>query len=105
MAIFNVRLKDAEALAFDTWAATRGGRSAALRALIRNATPTAPIGADDKSHGVARPIRLMIRLSPGDGRGLHQAAAAPGSHTVGLGGGAGPAAASPAGPPGRDQVN
>lgn len=73
MALFNVRLSDDLATRFDAWAASRGGRSAALRQVIDRASAA---GADaiaaDRSP--ARSVKLTVRLSARDARGLDAAA-------------------------------
>jgi hypothetical protein len=75
VAIFNVRLSDANAAQFDSWATPRGGRSAALRRLMAEAcaddAPATATPLPDR-----RPRKLTVRLSADDGRGLEQAAAA-----------------------------
>lgn len=75
MADFKVRLSDDLATRFDSWAAERGGRSPALRHLIEQASASAaPFRQGPGRHG-GRPVKLTVRLTAKDGRGLHAAAA------------------------------
>jgi hypothetical protein len=74
MADFKLRLSDDLATRFDGWAAARGGRSPALRQVIgqacmgqRSAAATGRLGA--------RPVKLTVRLTAEDARGLTAAAA------------------------------
>lgn len=75
MANFNVRVPDELATRFDGWAAERGGRSLALRHLIEQASGGAapPCGLHGRLG--SRPVKLTVRLSAADSRGLDDAAA------------------------------
>lgn len=75
MALFNVRLDDELALAFDAWAALRGGRSGALRRLMREACAGAPRARRHTSARVLRPVKLTVRLTAADAADLDLAAA------------------------------
>lgn len=74
MALFNVRLSDDLAARFDAWADARGGRSAALRRVIGDAAKGQP-GAVPAARSGPRPIKLTVRLTASDARGLDAAAA------------------------------
>lgn len=75
MADFKLRLPDDLAARFDGWAAERGGRSPALRHLIEQASgPGAPSCKPPVRLG-SRPLKLTVRLTAADGRGLDAAAA------------------------------
>lgn len=78
MAIINVRVSDEMVARFDGWAAERGGRSAALRLLIDRASRAETTAAPMPSRRAARPVKLTVRLSVADGRGLDTASAAMG---------------------------
>ncbi|MGE5567240.1 MAG: plasmid mobilization relaxosome protein MobC [Parcubacteria group bacterium] len=78
MAIINVRVSDEMVARFDGWAAERGGRSAALRRLIDRASRAGATAAPMPSRRAARPVKLTVRLSVADGRGLDAAATARG---------------------------
>jgi hypothetical protein len=71
MTIINVRVPDEMVARFDSWAAERGGRSAALRQLIDRASETVPPAP---ARRIARPMKLTVRLSATDARGLDTAA-------------------------------
>lgn len=75
VALFNVRLSDDLAHRFDAWAADRGGRSAALRVLIAQTCAKAPWRAPRPATTTGRPVKLTVRLSAEDARGLQCAAA------------------------------
>lgn len=72
MADFKLRLSDDLAGRFDGWAADHGGRSPALRHLIERACSTAPKPAGRLP---PRPVKLTLRLTAADARGLDTAAA------------------------------
>lgn len=74
MADFKLRLPDDLAARFDTWAATRGGRSPALRRLAAEACEGAVGGARPG----LRPTKLTVRLSEADAANLIAAAGAVG---------------------------
>lgn len=74
MAIINVRVSEEMVARFDGWAAQRGGRSAALRRLIDRASRTREV-APPPAQRIARPMKLTVRLSAADSRGLDAAAA------------------------------
>ena len=74
VAIFNVRLDDDLAARFDGWALERGGRSAALRRLISDAAKRGETMSAEASPRLALPLKLTVRLSANDGRGLDIAA-------------------------------
>ena len=75
MAIINVRVPDEMVARFDGWAAERGGRSAALRRLISRASCGGEIAAPAPARRIAQPMKLTVRLSAMDARGLDAAAA------------------------------
>jgi hypothetical protein len=70
VAIFNVRLPDPQAARFDAWATPRGGRSVALRRLMAKACAGESESPATPSRPAARPVKLTVRLSRDDGRGL-----------------------------------
>lgn len=74
MADFKLRLPDPLAARFDAWAADRGGRSPALRALIE--TACAQGAAGDVARLGPRPEKLTVRLGAADALGLREAASA-----------------------------
>ena len=78
MANFNVRVPDDMVARFDAWAAQRGGRSPAVRHLIDRASRAGDTAPPLPSRRVSRPVKLTVRLSAADGRGLDAAAAAMG---------------------------
>ena len=63
MALFNVRLDDQLAVRFDVWADDRGGRSAALRHVIRDACARIEPSGRRPLDAPARPLKLTVRLS------------------------------------------
>ncbi len=67
MANFQVRISESLAGRFDAWAAAQGGRSPALRRLMEQAAsgPAAVTGRP-----AIRPMKLTVRLSAWDSRGL-----------------------------------
>jgi Bacterial mobilisation protein (MobC) len=74
LTIFNVRLDDDLAARFDGWAAARGGRSVALRQLMAGAA--GEIGEVTSRAARDRlPVKLTVRLSAADAKGLDIAAA------------------------------
>src|SRR5512146_732062 len=75
MTILNVRVSDDMPARFDAWAAERGGRSPALRHLIDRACRTGPTAPVAPGRHASRPVKLTVRLSAADGRGLDAAAA------------------------------
>ena len=75
MAIINVRVPDEMVARFDGWAAERGGRSAALRRLIDRASRASEAVPPAPAQHIARPMKLTVRLSATDARGLNAAAA------------------------------
>lgn len=75
MANFQVRISESLAGRFDAWAATQGGRSPALRCLMEQAA-VGPRPAVERV--AARPVKLTVRLTTEDSRGLADAAAAMG---------------------------
>lgn len=75
MALFNVRLDDELALAFDAWAAARGGRSGALRRLMREACAGASRARRHAPGRVFRPVKLTVRLASADAANLASEAA------------------------------
>ena len=75
MADFKLRLSDDLAARFDGWAAERGGRSPALRHLIEQNSGIAAPPCDPARRLGPRPVKLTVRLSPADGRGIDAAAA------------------------------
>lgn len=77
MALFNVRLDDDLAGRFDTWAGPRGGRSAALRALMTGACGDAVQIVRPEAR-VAKPVKLTLRLSALDAGDLAGEATATG---------------------------
>lgn len=74
MADFKLRLSDDLAARFDSWAADRG-RSPALRHLIEQASASVTPSRAGPGRPGARPVKLTVRLTAKDGRGLHAAAA------------------------------
>lgn len=78
MALFNVRVSDDLAGRFDAWASTRGGRSAALRQLMDQASARMIQPEQGVCRPDARPVKLTVRLSGADGRGLEREARAMG---------------------------
>jgi hypothetical protein len=70
MANFNVRISDDLAARFDGWAGDHGGRSPALRHLIAGACAGKNAAATTPNRLAARPVRLTVRLTRLDGRGL-----------------------------------
>lgn len=74
LAIFNVRLDDDLASRFDSWAAVRGGRSAALRQLLQGATKGVATAPRVQGRADALPVKLTVRLSAADALGLAVAA-------------------------------
>jgi hypothetical protein len=75
MADFKLRLSDDLAVRFDAWAGTHGGRSPALRRLIDQACATSGPASDGASRLGPRPVKLTVRLTAADSRGLGAAAA------------------------------
>jgi len=75
MADFKLRLPDDLAARFDGWAAERGGRSPALRHLIEQASGAGAHPCEPPGRLGLRPMKLTVRLSPTDSRGLDVAAA------------------------------
>jgi hypothetical protein len=75
MANFNVRVPDEMVARFDAWAAERGGRSPAVRHLIDKACRRGPVASPAPTRRTSRPVKLTVRLSATDGRGLDAAAA------------------------------
>lgn len=75
MAIINVRVPDEIVARFDGWAAERGGRSAALRRIIDSVSRAGEIAPPARARRIARPMKLTVRLSAADSRGLDAAAA------------------------------
>lgn len=75
MAIINVRVPDEMVARFDGWAAEHGGRSAALRQLIDRAASAREVAPPAPASRIVRPVKLTVRLSATDARGLHAAAA------------------------------
>jgi hypothetical protein len=73
VAKFNVRVTDEVAARFDAWAASRGGRSPALRHLIEAACPPSAAGLIDGPLS-PRPVKLTLRLAARDAVGLAAAA-------------------------------
>ena len=71
MANFQVRISESLASRFDAWAAAQGGRSPALRRLMEAAAAD-PRPTD--SRPAIRPVKLTVRLSAEDSRGLASAA-------------------------------
>jgi len=74
MANFNVRVSDDMVARFDAWAAERGGRSPALRHLIDRACRVCPAPPSPPARRASRPVKLTVRLSATDARGLDAAA-------------------------------
>lgn len=74
MALFNVRLDDQLAGRFDAWAEGRGGRSAALRHVIRGACQETRLIDRRPAPAQVRSAKLTVRLSAADARGLAAAA-------------------------------
>ena len=75
MAIINVRVPEDMLARFDGWAAERGGRSAVLRRLIHRASRSGEVAPPAPAQRIARPMKLTVRLSATDARGLDAAAA------------------------------
>jgi hypothetical protein len=75
MADFKLRLPDGLAAQFDTWAADRGGRSPALRHLVAQACAGAETAAAEAGRLGPRSVKLTVRLTAADARGLRAAAA------------------------------
>lgn len=75
MANFQVRISESLAGRFDAWAAAQGGRSPALRRLMEQAAAGPSLAAERKA---TRPVKLTVRLTAEDSRGLGEAAAAMG---------------------------
>jgi hypothetical protein len=70
MADFKLRLSDDLATRFDAWAGGHGGRSPALRHLIARACAAKAEGQTTPSRLASRPVKLTVRLTRSDGRGL-----------------------------------
>jgi predicted transcriptional regulator len=70
----NVRVDDELAARFDAWAATRGGRSPALRGLMAQAVASGGVEVAGRGLG-RRPVKLTVRLTAADAAGLAAAAA------------------------------
>jgi hypothetical protein len=75
MADFKLRLSDDLAARFDIWAGAQGGRSPALRHLIGQACADDGAAPDGTGRLGPRPVKLTVRLTAADGRGLGAAAA------------------------------
>lgn len=75
VANFNVRVPNPMAARFDAWAATRGGRSPALRHLIDQASMAVEAPDTGGTWDARRPVKLTVRLSAGDVAGLAEEAA------------------------------
>ncbi len=75
MALFNVRLDDQLAVRFDVWADGHGGRSAALRHVIRDACERIEPGRPRPMEAPARPLKLTLRLAPVEAANLRRQAA------------------------------
>lgn len=82
MAMFSVRVSDELAARFDAAAATAGGRSALLRALILRAAEGAPV-TPSRPPGPRSAARLMVRLGPAEAAHVEAAAAAMGLRRAG----------------------
>ncbi len=78
MALFNVRLSDDLATRFDAWAAAKGGRSAALRQLMDQASAGVVQPDQAVCRPDSRPVKLTVRLSGADGQSLEREARAMG---------------------------
>jgi len=70
MADFKLRLSDELATRFDVWAADHGGRSPALRQVIGRACMGRRVAAVGAGRLGARPVKLTVRLTAEDARGL-----------------------------------
>lgn len=70
MADFKLRLSDDLAAHFDAWAGDHGGRSPALRHLIARACAAKADSSTTPFRLPARPVKLTVRLTRSDGRGL-----------------------------------
>jgi hypothetical protein len=71
MPTFSVRVSDDLLARFDAWAGDHGGRAPALRRLMIDASA----GSSPAGEPLAtRPLKLTVRLSERDGRGLAHAA-------------------------------
>ena len=75
MADFKLRLSDDLAARFDAWASAHGGRSPALRHLVGQACGSDGVAPDGADRLGSRPVKLTVRLTAADGRGLGGAAA------------------------------
>jgi hypothetical protein len=70
VADIKLRLPDDLAVRFDAWAGDRGGRSPALRHLIARACDAKDEAAANAGRLAARPVKLTVRLTRTDGRGV-----------------------------------
>ena len=75
MADFKLRLSDDLAARFDAWAAARGGRSPALRHLIRQTVDGGMAKTGTSRRLDPRPVKLTVRLAAADACGLSASAA------------------------------
>lgn len=75
MANLSLRVPDDLLSRFDAWAGAQGGRAPALRRLIEEASDRAMPAA---ARLPVRPLKLTVRLTADDGRGLEREAASMG---------------------------
>jgi len=75
VAVLGLRIPDQMLAQFDAWAGGHGGRSPALRHLIRQASAPDATACDALGPLGRRPVQLTVRLTSADARGLDAAAA------------------------------
>lgn len=75
MATLSLRVPDEVLARFDVWSAGRGGRAPVLRQLLAEAAASRPPTAERLP---PRPLKLTVRLTAEDGRGLAREAQAMG---------------------------